>query len=1099
MSDGREALRVFISYARRDATAFADELLQGLEVAGFDAFIDRHDIAAGEDWEARLGGLIQSADTVVFVITPEAVASQRCAWEVARAEELSKRVIPIVLIDVPVEQTPERLRRLNYIYFTEGHSYSGALVELAKALRVDIGWIREHTRLGDLARRWEARDRADVLLLRGSELEAARAWLGAWKAPAPPPLDLHRAFIAASDAAEGSALSEERQRLRRQTLLQRGLAGVTALALVATLAGLWFVFQARRDVAETTSVILATLALDNAREEDYARGLRFALAASQGDAWYPIAPEVTEALAYNASALPLRVEFEGHQQQLSWARLLEDGETLVTASAEAGTLRAWSLNTGEAVGDPLALGDDVLFVHLSEKGALAASSTYNGVVRVWDTRTRAAYGPEIRPERDPAATQPPRVAIRVLDESGAVLTSGYGVEVWDGRSGRRLAHLGGGIEAQQITGVVASRDWSHVAVINNAGAVTIWDRRGGARTMEAPLLDPEERDAYVMRHLDMSDDGSRFATTTGETLVVWNAADLQRISPPISMSTPYPYGIELSPDGRHVMVFDRQSVEVWSADSGERTHTFPVRGYNGALFSPTGEHIAILHGDGVLSIQHASDSPNETTIRDNGAITSFRFSPSGELILTFNENRIVRLWRVDSGDPVGPPLRQDDLSGFSFLTEELVVTSNAAGAIRVWDSARFAPSSKDMGRFSGISVSDDGVSMLTRAGDDIQLWTTADGLAAPAQFRFEDLRGFNPAADHSVVLAYGRASAVLWNTRTDQRTPLQLRDNQRVSQSSLSLDGSRVLTSGYVGGAALWDGSTGALLWETDADEAGPEMSPRGDIFFVRRAEQIVIRSAMGGAELAFNGEAPARILWASFSPDGEHLIIGAPNEVGAWTSDGRTLIRAARLEIPEPDRAIFNPTSNALLVFSRRQANLWNLDTQEHRQLADSEGQAPDNAVFSNDGEMFLTWTSTQARIWRADGTPHVGPFPVERVQHMSFSPDGQRVAAASDRQTIIYNTTNGRPIATMPRGDFVGFSANSSRVVINSDTTRIYEFSWLAPRGSIRDLRTEICAALTAQDGSLARGASLRRITARDIALAPVLRGREGEDVCA
>jgi hypothetical protein len=33
---------------------------------GFEPYLDKHDIAAGEDWEARLGRLIESADTVVF-------------------------------------------------------------------------------------------------------------------------------------------------------------------------------------------------------------------------------------------------------------------------------------------------------------------------------------------------------------------------------------------------------------------------------------------------------------------------------------------------------------------------------------------------------------------------------------------------------------------------------------------------------------------------------------------------------------------------------------------------------------------------------------------------------------------------------------------------------------------------------------------------------------------------------------------------------------------------------------------------------------------------------------------------------------------------
>ena len=69
--------------------------MAGLEVAGFAPFLDRHDIVAGEDWETRLGGLIEQSDTVVFVVSPEAVKSERCVWEVDRTIELSKRLLPV--------------------------------------------------------------------------------------------------------------------------------------------------------------------------------------------------------------------------------------------------------------------------------------------------------------------------------------------------------------------------------------------------------------------------------------------------------------------------------------------------------------------------------------------------------------------------------------------------------------------------------------------------------------------------------------------------------------------------------------------------------------------------------------------------------------------------------------------------------------------------------------------------------------------------------------------------------------------------------------------------------------------------------------------
>jgi hypothetical protein len=112
-----ETLKVFISYSRRDSSEFAEELLAGLELAGFAPFLDRHDIAPGEPWEERLSGLIQQADTVVYVISPEAVKSERCSWEVDKTLELSKRLMPIVFKPVSEADIPEQLRRRQFVRF----------------------------------------------------------------------------------------------------------------------------------------------------------------------------------------------------------------------------------------------------------------------------------------------------------------------------------------------------------------------------------------------------------------------------------------------------------------------------------------------------------------------------------------------------------------------------------------------------------------------------------------------------------------------------------------------------------------------------------------------------------------------------------------------------------------------------------------------------------------------------------------------------------------------------------------------------------------------------------------------------------------------
>jgi hypothetical protein len=87
--------KVFISYSRKDM-AFANPLDAALRVRGFAPLIDRQEIYAFEDWWSRIQALISSADTVVFVLSPDAVVSEVALKEVAFAASLNKRFAPVV-------------------------------------------------------------------------------------------------------------------------------------------------------------------------------------------------------------------------------------------------------------------------------------------------------------------------------------------------------------------------------------------------------------------------------------------------------------------------------------------------------------------------------------------------------------------------------------------------------------------------------------------------------------------------------------------------------------------------------------------------------------------------------------------------------------------------------------------------------------------------------------------------------------------------------------------------------------------------------------------------------------------------------------------
>ncbi len=240
--------KVFVSYSRKDS-AFAQMLVGKLAERGFDAFLDKTDIAPGEPWKERLAALIATADTVVFTMSPDSVASPICGWELEESTRLGKRVIPVVTRRIADADAPPTLGRLNWVFFGESDDKDAALAALTTALHTDLPWVREHTRLGELARHWSEQGRKSGATLRGADLEAAERWLDRRPPDANAPTDLHQDFIRASRRA-----ATARQRY--------WVGGSLAVAVVAiALAGFAEInrreAQAQRDRAERT-LTLAT-------------------------------------------------------------------------------------------------------------------------------------------------------------------------------------------------------------------------------------------------------------------------------------------------------------------------------------------------------------------------------------------------------------------------------------------------------------------------------------------------------------------------------------------------------------------------------------------------------------------------------------------------------------------------------------------------------------------------------------------------------------------------------------------------------------------------------------------------------------------------
>ena len=217
----RDRPDVFLSYAREDRGFAEGRLAASLAARDKDVWVDVQDIRGGaSDWRANVWAAIEAATAIVFVLTPDSLASRVCAEELQRAAELNKRIIPVLRRSVDGLPIPPPLERPNWIFARAEDDFEACVATLVAALELDEVWVEQHARLAQRTGDWLRHDRDGSYLLRGSDLRVAEAWLDDAGAHREAPTAEQITYITASRRASA----------RRQRTL---LAGVL-FALVVT-------------------------------------------------------------------------------------------------------------------------------------------------------------------------------------------------------------------------------------------------------------------------------------------------------------------------------------------------------------------------------------------------------------------------------------------------------------------------------------------------------------------------------------------------------------------------------------------------------------------------------------------------------------------------------------------------------------------------------------------------------------------------------------------------------------------------------------------------------------------------------------------------
>ena len=197
---------VFISYSRKDK-AFVETLDAALRQAKRDPWIDWDDIRKGEDWWQSIRRGIEAAETFLFVVSPDSVASSVCWDEIEYASQCHKRFLPLVWREgFDMQQLHPSISRHNWLFFRETDDFATAFKELLKALDTDLDYLRTHTRLLMRSLEWRNKAQDSSYLLRGTDLADAQEWLNQNISKEPRPTDSQVAYINASLEAKAATL-----------------------------------------------------------------------------------------------------------------------------------------------------------------------------------------------------------------------------------------------------------------------------------------------------------------------------------------------------------------------------------------------------------------------------------------------------------------------------------------------------------------------------------------------------------------------------------------------------------------------------------------------------------------------------------------------------------------------------------------------------------------------------------------------------------------------------------------------------------------------------------------------------------------------------
>jgi len=345
------------------------------------------------------------------------------------------------------------------------------------------------------------------------------------------------------------------------------------------------------------------------------------------------------------------------------------------------------------------------------------------------------------------------------------------------------------------------------------------------------------------------------------------------------------------------------------------------------------------------------------------------FSPDSRLVLSASFDHTARLWNVETGNPVGEPMRHKDTvyhAAFS-LDGKRIATASYDYTARIWDTSGkpLTGPMEHAGQVMYVAFSPDGKTLATASFD---------------------------------------ATVGLWDVETGKPLCKPLSHPREVNAVAIRPDGKEIATACSDGILRIWDAKTGKLVKKLDNPNESYGLLT---VAYSPDGKSVVAATQGSSPKLWKPAESDKPVvtfkecsgaLKVCFSPDGELVAAAGNDSIGwVWTAKGEVRGGSKRKHKEAVYSIHFSPDGQCVLTAGYdKMLRVWKCRDGVAMTPWIPHPQWVPSTAFDGSGRLIATGAGNQVRVWDVGMEPPGKLLTTLDVRTLQFSKDGKHLLAA-------------------------------------------------------------------------------------------------------